>query len=371
MKAVAVNPARRKVGVVDHPAPALRADAEVRFRMLEVGICGTDREICSFAYGWPPAGFEHMVLGHEGLGVVLEAGAGVADLRPGDLVVPTVRRPCPHAHCAPCRAGRPDFCVTGDFVERGINRVHGFMTEEVVEDRAFLVKVPPALRDIAVLLEPLSVAEKGLEQYWNVQNRFGFGAPAPPNPRDKKCVVLGAGPIGILGAMAFKAEGFDVVCYSRSRKPNHKAELVESFGVPYVSSEEVSPRGLAEQLGRIDVVYEGVGHGHIAYDVMEHLGLNGVVILTGIPPDHDKTHLVKTDRLMRRMVLNNQIVLGTVNAGRNAFENGLRHMEQFIARWPEAVRQIITGRVDLRHAPDLLLGRPRGIKEVLTVSADS
>lgn len=370
MKAIAVNPLRRKVGVVEHPQPAVARPADVQFRILEVGICGTDREICGFAYGWPPAGFEHLVLGHEGLGVVTAVGDGVPDLQPGDLVVPTVRRPCPHAHCAPCRAGRPDFCVTGDFVERGINQVHGFMTEVVVEDRDYLVKVPPALRDVAVLLEPLSVAEKGLEQYWNVQNRFGFGQPVKQDGRGCKCVVLGAGPIGILGAMAFKAEGFDVVCYSRSRKPNHKAELVEAFGVPYISAEEVTPRELAEQLGRIDVVYEGVGSGHIAYDVLEHLGLNGVVILTGIPADHDRAHLVKTDRLMRRMVLNNQVMLGTVNAGRNAFENGLRHMGHFMARWPDAMRRIITGRVDAHRGPELLLARPRGIKEVLTFSAD-
>jgi threonine dehydrogenase-like Zn-dependent dehydrogenase len=120
MKAVAVNARKREVGVIDHPAPEIAQATEVKFRTLEVGICGTDREICRFDYGNPPAGFDHLVLGHEGLGIVTEVGAEVHNINPGDLVVPTVRRPCHHEHCTPCRNDRSDFCTTGHFVERGM-----------------------------------------------------------------------------------------------------------------------------------------------------------------------------------------------------------------------------------------------------------
>jgi threonine dehydrogenase-like Zn-dependent dehydrogenase len=164
MKAVGVVPGRREVELIDHPMAVLSASNQVRFKMLEVGICGTDKEICTFVYGEPPAGFDYLVLGHEALGQVVEVGAGVSGLKPGDLVVPSVRRPCPHAHCAPCRSGLQDFCYTGDFTERGIKMTHGYLTEYVVEEDAYLNYVPSELRDVAVLVEPLTVAEKAMSQ---------------------------------------------------------------------------------------------------------------------------------------------------------------------------------------------------------------
>jgi len=151
MKAVAVDPARRSVQLVDRPEPALAAPTDVKVRILDVGVCGTDREICGFEYGTPPAGEAQLVIGHESLGEVVEVGAAVRGLRPGDLVVPTVRRPCAHPECVACRAGRQDFCYTGDFQERGIKQRHGYMTELVVDDVRYMNVVPRALRDVAVL----------------------------------------------------------------------------------------------------------------------------------------------------------------------------------------------------------------------------
>src|SRR5258708_11775979 len=132
MRAVAVFPAEKEVRILtDHPEPRLTADDQVKLRMLQVGVCGTDREICEFQYGQPPAGSPYLVLGHESLGEVVEVGARVSGLAAGDLVVPTVRRPCANVNCASCRSGRQDFCFSGEFTERGINQVHGFMTEIV------------------------------------------------------------------------------------------------------------------------------------------------------------------------------------------------------------------------------------------------
>ena len=368
MKAVAVNPRKREVGLIDHPEPEIARPHEVKFRTLEVGICGTDREICRFDYGNPPSGFEHLVLGHEGLGEVTEVGPGVHGIKPGDLVVPTVRRPCHHEHCRPCRNDRSDFCTTGDFVERGIKECHGFMTEFVVEEEKYLCVVPPHLRDVAVLMEPLTVAEKALLQLWHIQGRLDWDCPIVEGKAPGHChkaVILGAGPIGILGAMAFKVAGFETYVYSRSKKPNPKAELVESFGVPYISSEEVTPQQLAEQIGNIDVIYEGVGKAQIAMEVLAVLGLNGVFIFTGIPgfPLPKITH--DAELIMRNLVLKNQIALGTVNAGRDAFEASIRDLAIFVKRWPEAVGSLITGRHQVEAARDLLLGKATGIKNVL------
>ncbi|HMJ90003.1 MAG TPA: glucose 1-dehydrogenase [Candidatus Acidoferrum sp.] len=371
MKAVAVNPRKRAVGVItDHPAPSISSPTEVKFRILEVGICGTDREICRFDYGNPPGGFEHLVLGHEGLGVVTEVGPGVKSLKVGDLVVPMVRRPCPHEHCLPCRDDRSDFCTTGDFVERGIKERHGFMTENVVDEERYLTYVPPELRDVAVLMEPLTVAEKALIELQHIQGRLNWNCPATGKERHycHKAVVLGAGPIGILGAMAFKVAGFDTYVYSRSKKPNRKAQVVESFGVPYISSEEVTPKQLAERLGNIDVVYEGVGGAKIAFEVLQVLGMNGVFIFTGIP-GFPLPHLsLDAEFIMRNMVLKNQVALGTVNAGPDAFAAAIRDLGVFMERWPDAIRSVITGRHKLENAKDLLIGKPEGIKNVLAFS---
>ena len=124
MKAIAVFPASREVKLIEQEEPVITQPDQVKLRMLDIGICGTDKEICTFAYGTPPAGSDYLVIGHEALGEVIEIGTAVTQLAPGDLVVPTVRRPCPHAWCRSCRAGHQDFCETGDFTERGIKGAH-------------------------------------------------------------------------------------------------------------------------------------------------------------------------------------------------------------------------------------------------------
>src|SRR5499425_1764292 len=164
MQAIAVFPSKKSLQLVDIPQPKLQGATDVLLRVREVGLCGTDREISSFEYGSPPSGSDHLILGHESLSEVVALGRDVRSLKPGDLVVAMVRRPCPHAECRACRAGRPDFCVTGDYTERGIKGADGFLTDYVVDDEAYLVKVPRALAEVAVLVEPLSVVTKALDQ---------------------------------------------------------------------------------------------------------------------------------------------------------------------------------------------------------------
>ena len=367
MKAVAVVPSQREVRLLDHPQPSLAADTQVRVRSLDVGICGTDREICTFVYGAPPRGDDYLVLGHESLGQVVEVGSAVSALKAGDLVVPSVRRPCPHAHCRPCRAGLQDFCATGDFVERGINQVHGYMTEQYVEEAQYLNFVPAALRDLAVLSEPLTIAEKGTTQAYKVQERLPWACTEPGKPKGHglRAVVLGAGPIGILGAMKLVVEGFDTYVYSRSAKPNPKATLVESFGAKYISAKEVTPVQLAAQIGNIDLVYEAVGQSDAAFAVLEVLGLNGAFIFSGIPaPGGNIT--VAGSQLMRNIVLKNQAVVGTVNADRAAFEGAIRDLGEFQKRWPAAINALITKRSQPEDFRELLTGKAIGIKNVIS-----
>ena len=147
MRAVGVVPGEREVRLIEHRTPKIAGANQVKIRSLEVGVCGTDREICTFVYGSPPDGFDYLVLGHESLGEVVEVGSGVSQFKPGDLVVPSVRRPCSHAHCLACREDKQDFCYTGDFTERGIKMTHGFLTEFYVDEEKYLTGVPPELRE--------------------------------------------------------------------------------------------------------------------------------------------------------------------------------------------------------------------------------
>jgi threonine dehydrogenase-like Zn-dependent dehydrogenase len=361
MRAVAVYPAKREVRVVDHPEPKITSGTQARMRVLDVGVCGTDRDIVSFEYGTPPEGSEYLIIGHESLSEVVEAGPQVSKVKPGDLVVMTVRRPCPHPSCVACREGRQDFCYTGDFTERGIKQAHGYMTQFVVEEERYLHTVPRGLRDVAVLVEPLTIAEKSLEQLWTVQRRL-------PWDHRRCAVVLGAGPVGILGAMALKVEGFEVSVYSRSGDHAEKNGIVNAIGAQYIAAETHSSEDMAKSVGPIDVVYEATGASSVAFDVLKHLGPNAVFMFTGVP-GHGGPISVDTDEIMRNVVLNNQLILGSVNAPPQAFRSAIQHLGIFAQRWPETLRSLITGRFPLERAVDALQIRPGGVKNIVTVAA--
>ena len=371
MKAIAVFPNNKTADLINHETPKVAAPTDVKVRILDVGICGTDREICTFEYGTPPAGSDYLVIGHESLGEVVEVGPSVTRVKVGDLVVPMVRRPCPHAECIACRAGRQDFCYTGDFTERGISGRHGFMTELVVDHEQYMNVVPRALHEVAILVEPLTIAEKALKQIFQVQMRLPWAAPVEPGRMARnshRAVVLGAGPVGLLGAMTLRVADFDTFVYSREPAPNAKSQLVEAIGAHYVSSTTDSIDQLAARVGNIDVVYEATGASSLSFEVMKVLGTNGVFVFTGVPGRKAPIQ-VDTDLIMRDAVLKNQVIFGTVNAGRETFEDAIRDLGIFMQRWPAAVRGLITGRFPIEASRDLLFGQPTGIKNVIAVSS--
>jgi threonine dehydrogenase-like Zn-dependent dehydrogenase len=370
MRAIAVTPATKNIGIIDLPEPRLATPTDVKLRMIEAGVCGTDKEICAFEYGTPPDGSADLVIGHESLGEVVEVGAKVTRVKVGDLVVPMVRRPCPHETCLACRAGRQDFCFTGDFTERGIKERHGFMAQYVVDDEQYMNPVPCEMRDTAVLVEPLTIAEKALIQVWGVQQRLPWGCPREPGKAQAHChraVVLGAGPVGLLGAMALITRGFDTYVYAREVIPNLKASVVEMIGGTYLSAADCSLEQLTAKVGNVDLVYEATGASRLAFDMISLLGTNGIFVFTGVPGRKGPVE-VDTDLMMRTLVLKNQVVFGTVNAGRDAFEASIHDIGGFSKRWPAAVRSLITGRFPMDAHRDLLLGRADGIKNVIQLN---
>jgi glucose 1-dehydrogenase len=361
MKAAAVFPTKKTLQVInDFPQPKLESPTEVRLRVLNVGVCGTDREIASFQYGFPPpTGSDFLVMGHECLGEIIEVGPEVQDFKPGDLAIPMVRRPCDHPDCLPCRSGRQDFCSTGDYKERGIKQMHGFLTEQIVDEARYMNPVPKAIQDVAVLVEPLTIAEKGLIQAKEIQTRLPWGN------RIHKAVVLGAGPVGLLGAMALRHAGFDVTVYSRSREPDESADIAKAVGAKYISSQDKTVDQLAAAVGNIDIVYEATGVSTLAFDVMRVLGTNGLFILTGVPGNHGPAS-IDTDKIMRNMVLKNQCMLGSVNAGKDAFQSAVTGLTSFHAAWPDAVKGLITGRFPLDQFAEPI-NNQTGIKSIIEI----
>jgi threonine dehydrogenase-like Zn-dependent dehydrogenase len=367
MQAIAVFPTSREVKLIDVTRPEISQPSEVKVRVLDVGICGTDREISAFHYGEPPEGAEYLILGHEALGEVVELGSAVRDFAVGDLVVPTVRRPCPHPECEACRANRSDFCTTGDFSERGIKGLHGFMAEYVVEDARYLHRVPKALRRFGVLTEPLSIAEKSFVQTRQIQQRMpwlDYSRPEEHHGADYTAAVLGAGPVGLLAAMALCAMGFDTFVYDRLPAPNPKSDLVESIGASYIFGADTDTR-FTDLISHVHLIYEATGVSHVAFQAIGALGHNSILVFTGVPGPGPLTSL-DTDTLMRNMVLNNQVILGTVNANEEAYDAAIGHLRMFAERWPQALDVLVSGRYLPSSYADLLFGHTGGIKNVIT-----
>ena len=361
MRAMAVFPTQRDLRIIEVPVPELRNEHDATIRVREVGVCGTDREICEYHYGSPPAGTERLVLGHEAVGEVVAVGPAVRRVACGDLVVITVRRPCGEPSCVACRAGRQDFCVTGHFRERGISGADGFMTELVVEEERYLVRVPKALADVAVLVEPLTIAAKAAVDLDAILRRY------PWEPAGLRALVLGAGPIGLLAAMMLRSRDLDTFVYSLESADSDRAELVRSLGAEYISARDVPVGEIASRVCAPDVVFEAVGVAKVAFAAIDALAPNGVFIFSGVPGPGRPVE-VDLDGIMRNVVLKNQVLFGTVNASRSAFEESVAYLERFMVLFPDSVRRLITQRAKLDDAP-ALLRRGGGIKQVIQLAA--
>ena len=371
MRAVAVHFAAKTVRLTDLPEPTIAQPFQVKLQAIEVGICGTDREIARFRAGRPPHGSDQLIIGHECLAQVVEVGSEAAGLKRGDLVVPTIRRPCPHPRCMACRSARPDFCLTGDYTERGIWEAHGFMSEFSVVNARYVSPVPASLLDVAVLVEPLTIAEAAIAQVARLQQRLPFGARHGRKAtneeglgpeRNHHALVLGAGANGLLGAMALVADGYQTFVYAREPAGGLKSKVVEGIGATYLPASEYQLENLPRLIGNIDVIFETWGASRL--DAMTALGANGIFVFTSVPGG--KAPVVgHSYEILRGMVQRNQVAIGVLAADRAAFRAAVRDLVFFKASWPSALQSIITGRVPPEHAERRLLEPASGIKHVI------
>ncbi len=339
MKAVAVFPGKPNSA---HLASLDRPDINsvpngrgVLVRVLRVGVDGTDKEINAAEYGAAPPGYDFLVTGHEGFGVVENVGPNVTEFKPGDYVVATVRRPGNSIYDL---IGTNDMTTDDTYFERGINLLHGFLTEFYVDDAEYIVKVPPTLRDIGVLLEPFTVVQKGITQACEAQRRLRVWRP-------RKAAVMGAGTIGLLAALALKLRGMDVTVFARQPKPSLRSELLGRIDVRYVSTVDTPILEGAKQHGPFDLIFEATGASQVVFESMQAVGKNGALILSSVTGG-DKKVEVPADKINLDFVLGNKLLVGTVNANREYFESGVRDMALGQAMYSGWMNELLTHPVE-------------------------
>src|SRR5919108_628409 len=270
MKAIAVYPGQPdSVHLVEVPKPSVDdvpGGRGVLVKVLRVGVDGTDKEINAAEYGAAPDGHEFLITGHEGLGRVVEVGPNVPSrIQPGSLVVSTVRRPGTSIYD---RIGLQDMTTDDVYFERGINLRHGYLCEYYVEDAQYVVPLPECLREVGVLLEPLTVAEKAINQAFEIQRRLKVWRPM-------RAAVLGSGTLGLLTTLALRLRGIEVTVASLRPAPYLNSDLIEEIGARYVSTEETP----LTELEPPDLIIEATGFSPLVFEAAQVLAKNGVVVL--------------------------------------------------------------------------------------------
>jgi threonine dehydrogenase-like Zn-dependent dehydrogenase len=340
MKALVINPGTPGLHMVDRPEPQIGADHEIKMRVVRVGICGTDREEVAGGRADAPAGHTDLVIGHEMLGQVTEVGKAVTRVKPGDYAIFTVRRGC--GHCEPCRMNRSDMCETGDYTERGIKGLDGYQTEYVVDCEEYVVRVPPQLAPIAVLTEPLTIAEKAVEEAQRVQmTRLPNGLANVNWLHGRCCLVAGMGPVGLLAALVLTLRGAEVYGLDIVDESSPRPQWLAAIGGHYIDGRQVSPEHVDDAVGHMDLIFEATGVPDLAFNLLDALAINGIYTLTGIPGGDTCLDLPGA-QLMRELVLDNQVMMGSVNAARGHFQMAVDDLEEAYLRWGDHIGKLIT-----------------------------
>jgi threonine dehydrogenase-like Zn-dependent dehydrogenase len=331
MKAVVVTPmVANSLRIMELEIPEV-SKGQILLNVQKVGICGTDRDIISGFYGSAPQRKDFLILGHESLCRVAELGRDVKGFKKGELVVPTVRRNCPE-NCLNCRKGESDMCLTGHYKEHGIKELHGFAGEFAVTDANFVVRLPESLSDLGVLLEPLTIVEKGeVQTYLLQQSRMKW--------EPKRALVLGAGPVGLLATAILRLKGLEVSTMATRSSESLKAKLVEQTGAQYINAKETPLKTMEDHY---DIVFEITGNPSVALEAQHLIGTNGVTCYLGIYKMQQDTE--DAGKLFTELVLGNRVHFGSVNANKSYFKRGVKDLIKIKKKWHGFLERIVTRR---------------------------
>jgi threonine dehydrogenase-like Zn-dependent dehydrogenase len=364
LKAIAIVPGTAGSRLVERPEPSIATPDEIKVRIIRVGICGTDREEASGGRAQAPDGQKELVIGHEMFGQVMSIGSSVTRVKPGDYAVFTVRRGC--AECDCCLMNRADMCQTGKYCERGIHRLDGYQTEYVVDQEQYIVGVPAELEPVGVLMEPLSVVEKAIDEALRVQTvRCPDAATTPDWLHGRRCLVAGLGPVGLLAAMVLRLRGGEVYGLDVVDSNTLRPKWLSGIGGHYIDGRQVPADQVEKKIGGMDFILDASGIADLEFNLLDALALNGMYVLTGIPGDSRPLQIPGAE-LIRQLVLDNQVMLGSVNAARGHFQMAANDLAQAHLRWGAQIAGLITHRYSWDQFAGLIdQHQPDAIKEVI------
>jgi len=351
MQAIAVYAGTGEPEIIDLPQPD-PDDGEALVRTLRVGVDGTDHEVISGGHGGYPADTDHMVLGHEAVGVVENPNG--TDLSEGDVVVPTVRRR-PNGTNAHFERGEPDMAPDGQYHERGIVGDHGFMAEYFTSPAEFLVPISPELAEYGFLVEPISITEKAVEHADASRSAFEWNPDA--------ALVLGNGSLGLMTLAMFEQRFDRTYCLGRRERPDPTIDIIESLGSTYVNSTDTPVPEIPEAHEAPDLIYESTGYAKHPFESIEALAPNGVLAALGIPGDWEFE--IEGGKLHRELVLHNKAVVGSVNSNVGHFEAAAETLASLSASFLD---DLVTGIYELDDYEAAFVDDDRTIKNAIQFS---
>jgi threonine dehydrogenase-like Zn-dependent dehydrogenase len=356
--------------------PAIKEPDEVLVKIKEVGLDGTDINMVKHNLQDVAESCDRIVLGHEGIGVVEDVGKNVKSLKPGDIVSVLVRRGC--GECEPCLNNASDMCMTGRFIERGIHKLDGLLTEYIVDKEMYLVKVPPAVKKLAVFTEPLSIVEKGVEQIRIIQSRLPWYCPHgnhsltdPDWGGCKVALVVGAGPLGLLATALIRLSGAYTYVADIVPDDHPKVKFVDAMQAKYIDVRNKTPEQIVDfcctPSGILNVIFEASGAADTALRLIPFMSRSSIYVMTGIPREDIQINL-DAARLMRQIVRYNQVIVGSVNSNRTHFEAALNDLERINSSFDGILDEMVTRRVSLKDYDQAFApGGPGHIKTVVEV----
>lgn len=316
----------------------------VLIKILRVGVDGTDKEINAAEYGAAPGGDDYLIIGHESFGRVESVGPKVTEFKPGDYVALTVRRAGSSIYD---QIGTYDMTTDDTYFERGINLRHGFLTESVVDEPEYIIRVPENLREVGVLMEPMSVAQKAIEQAYRIQQRLRVWKP-------KRAAVLGASTLGLLSTLVLRLRGLDVTTLGNTMPPFLNSRLLEELGARYISTKEMSLTDASAKYGPFDLILEGTGYSPLVFEAMNVLAKNGVLAMVSVTGGSRQIE-VPADKINLGFVLGNKVAFGSVNANREYFESGVKDLSTAELQYPGWLRKLLTHPVKgLENYPEMI-----------------
>lgn len=336
MKAIVWDRRSGALKLAQRPEPEISGSSDVKARVVATGVCGTDREVLSRKGFIPPENSNFLITGHEVLARLVETGPAAEGLKPGDFVTFSIRRGCDA--CGPCLAGRSDFCETGKYFERGLGYADGFNSEFVVDGAANCVKLPAGIERLGVLCEPFSTVQKALHAAKEAARRLP-GTGDELWPRGLRCLVIGAGPVGLLASMALVLRGARLWCVDILDERSARSEWLRAIGGNYIDGRRLKPEKLADAAGgKFDFIYQAAGEPEAACNLLRSLAPNGVFVFFA----SGRGRIKADGGLITGIIEGNQTLIGSISSAPRHFTMAIDALELAELKWPGHAGRLVT-----------------------------